>query len=183
MKLVAIVYHNAKKLTRSDYDPDYRFIKLFEDGSSQPIARENYDRAIRYVEARGCRAWGYWINNRPAVVWSLTRQDFEQAWGQPVLTAPCRFSRRNGCDTSQRIGDAGYLVPTRSRADIFQLRQRFPLFQGDLLMVPVEVLEAYQQKADRYDEVRQNQINEMIAKRRPAWERHRLLSSSFRVIE
>jgi len=151
MKLAAIVYHNTVKLSITNYTPRYQMLKLFDDGSSSPVADERIAEAIRTVEGHGYEAEGRWINEQPAIAWSPRAEDFEAAWSEPVLRCPCRFSRSNDQYTARRVGDAGYIVPTRRRAEVWQLRQDYPshVYCGDLLMVPTEILYQHKVQAER----------------------------------
>jgi len=146
-QLAAIVYMNTKKLDAINYTPRYRMIKLFDNSTTAPVADAKIATAIRYVEERGYKPRGYWLNDLPAIAWSPSPSAFQAACPRkPVLHAPCRFARRNGDFTARKVGDAGYILPTRTRAQLWQLRQRYPswMYIGDILMVPEEIL--YQHK-------------------------------------
>jgi len=149
-KLAAIVWCAKARPTVLAPTPGHHMIKLFNDGSSCPVADDAFERAITWAQNHGYRARGYWINNQPAIAWSPTVEDLRQAWGTLVLTAPCTFARHNNHHASRRIGQAGYLVPTRRRHEIHRLRQQYPswTYQGDLIMVPVEILDQYKARAE-----------------------------------
>ena len=152
MRLAAIVYHNTQKLTAINYTPRYSLVKLFDDSSSTPVASDRIDEAIRFIEARGWQSHGYWLNDQPAIAWSPTPKVFEEAWETPILRCPCKFARRSNSNyPTHRVGETGYIVPTRSRTQVWRLRQRYPswVYQGDLLMVPDAVLAEYKEKAER----------------------------------
>lgn len=166
MKLAALTYtQNNTTMT-----------KLFDDGSSAPVATDRHAEAIKTVERAGYRSFGVWING-PALAWSPTFETFIAAWGKPVLKAPCRYGRRS-CERAHPVGN-GYLVPTRSRSDIFRLRQDYPNYQGDLLMVPADLLYNLKVAAERQNEARQASINDWLESRRgqPVYE---LLGADFR---
>lgn len=147
-QLAAIVFMNAKRLTTDDYTPEYRMIKLFHNSTTAPVANAKIAIAIKYVESRGYKPRGYWLNDLPAIAWSPSPATFQAACPRkkPVLHAPCRFARRNGNFTARQVGSAGYILPTRTRAQLWDLRQRYPswVYMGDILFVPDEIL--YQHK-------------------------------------
>jgi len=148
-KLSAIVYMNTQKLTATDYTPKYRMIKLYDNSTTAPVADAKIAIAIKYVESRGYKPRGYWLNDLPAIAWSPSPETFQAACPRkPVLPAPCRFARQNGDYTARKVGDAGYILPTRTRAQIWQLRQKYPswVYMGDILFVPDEIL--YQHKVE-----------------------------------
>lgn len=152
MKIAALVYYNTQKLTAVNYTPRYRLVKLFDEGSSAPIASDRMDEAIRFVEARGWQSHGYWLNDQPAIAWTPTPKVFEEAWGRPVLRCPCKFAHRSNANyPTRRVGEAGYILPTRNRTQVWRLRQQYPswVYQGDLLFVPEPVLAEYREKAER----------------------------------
>lgn len=129
----------------------YRLVKLFDDGTDEPVIQAKIDLAVEYVQERGWRAWGYWINDNPALVWARLPEDFDRVWGYKEQRAPCRYASRGETKRYDKgayagspigIGERGCLVPTRSRTEVYQLRARFPYYRGDLLMTPIEVLEA-----------------------------------------
>ena len=129
----------------------YRLVKLFDDGTDEPVPQAKVDLAVEYVQERGWKAWGYWINGSPALAWARLPEDFERVWGHQVWRAPCRYAGQWARDRYSsgayagglvKVGQNGYVVPTRSRTEVYRLRARFPYYSGDLLMTPIEVLEA-----------------------------------------
>lgn len=102
MKLVALAFYHANTSMLDARHPQpmdetvtgsrspYRLVKLFDDGSTEPVDQAKIDLAIEWVRERGwTKAWGYWINSNAALVWAILPADFEWAWGHTELRCAC----------------------------------------------------------------------------------------------
>lgn len=166
MKLAALIYTKH----------DQTMLKLWDDESSAPVAHDRHAEAIQAVSKAGYRSFGIWLK-REALVWAINFEDFEQAWGEPVLKAPCRYGKR-GRARRHKVGD-GYLRPTRSNAQVRRLAQEYPWFAGDLLFVPVELLYKRKVQLEKRDKVNQDKITAWLKSpdRRPTY---KLIGADFR---
>lgn len=135
--------------TIEDARPAFRLVKVFGDGSDEPVPAAKIDVAVQWVASRGWKAWGYWINGSPALAWARLPEDFTRTWGYREPRAPCRYAsawnaraRKGGAyiNSFVKVGKSGYIFPTRSRRQVFELRSRFSFYCSDLLFVPIEVL-------------------------------------------
>ena len=102
VKLVALAFYHANTSMLDARHPQpmdetvtgsrspYRLVKLFDDGSTEPVDQAKIDLAIEWVRERGwTKAWGYWINSNAALVWAILPADFEWAWGHTELRCAC----------------------------------------------------------------------------------------------
>ena len=149
MKLAALVITKPEATNGNGL---YRAIKLFNDGSSEPVSRDKTDLAIDWLQNHGYRPQGFWLNHAPAIVLGITGDDFLAAWNapRPPLACPCTLQRRLWQERRGRvvsetmwIGERYVVVPTRDRWMIQALRARYPYWPGDLLFVPGEILDRH----------------------------------------
>lgn len=150
MQLAAIAYLNTDPTARRD-EPEYSLIVLFSDGQWFHIAAHRHTAEIEAAQLKGWPAWGLWVNDQPAIAWAATREAFTNAWPGPgpVIPAPCRLAdSHHRYHTRIAIGNSPYwIIPTRSQAELEKLGRRYPLWQGDRIFVPVDVLSAADSQA------------------------------------
>jgi len=164
-KLVSLVILKPKTAGGNGF---YKAIKLFDDGSSDPVSQEQIDFAVDWMRQHGYRPHGFWLNDAPAVVFAVSRQDFIIAWNAPktLLPCPCTYrdrawheERRRGnyvLSSATWFGERGVIVPTRTACQIQALRARYSWYQGDLAFVPQEYLDALEQELRRRAEFTAN---------------------------
>ncbi len=148
-QLTALVYAYGRLPDSARYD--YSLAKLWSDGSLEPVTGD-VDQAIAWMRNRRYRDFGFWINDHPAIAWTITPDDFVNAWvagGRDApVRCPCRYADRARHESRRRslaqsivhIGQRGLIVPTRSTHEIVELRRRFPYADVDMAFVPRCVL-------------------------------------------
>lgn len=142
----------------------YEGHKLFDDGSMEPVNRGDLNFAINWMFEKRYRAWGFWINDAPAIGIGVCTQDVIEAWaagnqGEPLLTAPAtlytlnwwrkvrgnRFSdcRQGSAIVLGAIDEAGYVImTTRTAIEIARLYRRWPGCHHDMAYVPEYIAES-----------------------------------------
>jgi hypothetical protein len=154
-QLAALIYYN--ECPPQKLKVIYTMAKLLEDGSLHPVEQDKFKIAIDHMATVHWQPRGYWIHQEPAIAWSPSHDTFAQAWtGPEAVPAPCTFRRtRTPGHRNRPIGDAGFIAPTRSRQEVWRLRQEYPMYiyLGDLLMTPVEVLWRYKESWLRREEL------------------------------
>lgn len=148
-KLVAISYHNVAPIGQ---DAEYQLNALFESRYNFPISYARYHAEIEAAHTRAWPAFGMWLNEAPAMVWTPSRDAFRAAWPGPIppISAPCRLALENGETFRIKIAiehTSYFIVPTRSKSELQALARRYPLWQGDKAFVPVDILSMADGKA------------------------------------
>lgn len=147
----------------------YQAVKLFDDGSTQDVAREDLEFALDWIVSKEARKkmhpryrwrpWGIWYNDAPGIAFAETRESVLKAWmaahsEDRLVPAPCTYQTREWWEKRRRtdwglwmsstvayVGDAGVITPTLTKAEIVRKRDRYYWYAGDLAMVPKAVLD------------------------------------------
>lgn len=155
----------------------YRALKLFDDGSAQDVAQEDFEFALDWIVSKEARrmmhprypwkSWGIWYNGAPGIAFAETREKALETWllrhdvEDRLIPAPCTYQtiywwkkRHKGMNWTIKsavvfVNEAGVITPTLTEKEILRKRGLYPNYPGDLAMVPKAVLDEWEEEQHR----------------------------------